>query len=60
MKKRIIIRQGAVMGILSAMLFFAVEANMNLLDVHASEVSRLYAEEAVQNVLEDFFEDYPF
>ena len=39
MKKRIIIRQGAVMGILSAMLFFAVEANMNLLDVHASEVS---------------------
>ena len=58
MKKRIIIRQGAVMGILSAMLFFAVEANMNLLDVHASEVSRLYAEETVQNVLEDFFEDF--
>ena len=58
MKKRIIIRQGAVMGILSAMLFFAVEANMNLLDVHASEVSRLYAEEAVQNVLENYFEDF--
>ena len=58
MKKRIIIRQGAVMGILSAMFFFAVEANLNLLKVHASEVSKLYSEETVQNVLEDFFEDF--
>jgi len=58
MKKRIIIKQGTVMGILSAVFFFAVEANLNLLNVHASEVPKLHSEEAVQNVLEDFFEDF--
>ncbi len=58
MKKRIIISQGAIMGILSAMFFFAVEANLTLLNVHASEVSKLYSKEAVQNVLEDYFEDF--
>lgn len=58
MKKRIIIRQGAVMGILSAMFFFAAEANLNLLNVHASEMSTLYSEESVQNALEDFFKDF--
>lgn len=58
MKKRIIIRQGAIMGILSAMFFFTVKANLNLLNVHASEVSKLNSKEAVQNVLEDYFEDF--
>lgn len=58
MKKRIIISQGAIMGILSAMFFFAVESNLTLLNVHASEVSKLYSKEAVQNVLEDYFEDF--
>lgn len=58
MKKRIITRQGAVMGILSAVFFFSVEANLNLLNVHASEVSKQHSEEAVQNVLEDYFEDF--
>lgn len=58
MKKKMIIRQGAAMGILSVVFLFAVEANLNLLNAHASEVSKLPPEEAVQDVLEDYFEDF--